>query len=49
MIQGKIYSSPGTPNLPEFRVEKNFPFANTGVDFAGPLYVKNVFGKESKM
>lgn len=43
-IQGKPFSSPAVPNLPEFRVEKSSAFANTGVDFAGPLYVKNVFG-----
>ena len=35
--------------LPGFRVENSYPFANTGVDFAGPLYMKNVFGGESKM
>lgn len=48
-IQGKPFSPPAAPSLPEFRVEKSFTFANTGVDFAGPLYVKNVFGGESKM
>ena len=48
-LQGKPFSPPAAPNLPEFRVEKSFAFANTGVDFAGPLYVKNVFGGESKM
>ena len=26
--------------LPEFRVKKSPPFANTGVNFAGPLYIK---------
>ena len=47
-IQGKPYSAPVAPGLPEFRVENSYPFANTGVDFAGPLYL-NVFGGESKM
>ena len=48
-IQGRPYSAPAVPDLPGFRVENSYPFANTGVDFAGPLYVKNVFGGESKM
>ena len=30
-------------SLPE---TAKFPFASTGVDFAGPLFVKSVFGKE---
>jgi len=29
-------------------MEKSVPFANSRVDFAGPLYVKNVFGGEGK-
>ena len=47
-VQGRPFVAPATPDLPQFRVEKSFPFANTGVDFAGPLYVKNVFGGEGK-
>ena len=27
--------------LPGFRVKRSSPFANTGVDFAGPLYIKD--------
>lgn len=30
-----------TPDLPEERVSDGPPFVNTGVDFAGPLYVQN--------
>lgn len=48
-VQGRPSAAPATPDLPQFRAEKSFPFANTAVDFAGPLYVKNVFGGESKM
>ena len=31
--------------MPEFRFTEGYPFAST-VDFAGPLFVKTVFGKE---
>ena len=32
--------------MPEFRFKEGYPFASTGVDFAGSLFVKTVFGKE---
>ena len=34
------YRPPPPPPLPPFRVKEEPPFACTGVDFAGPLYVK---------
>ena len=34
-----IYSPPLMPDLPPERVSEGPPFAITGVDFAGPLYV----------
>ena len=36
-------------NLPEFRVCSEYPFQSTGLDFAGPLYLRNVYGAESTM
>ena len=39
--EGKSVSSPPLPQLPEERVGEYPPFANTGVDFAGPLYIKS--------
>ena len=35
--EGKSVSSPPLPQLPEERVGEYPPFANTGIDFAGPL------------
>ena len=40
IVQWKTAISPETPKLPEFRVLCNHPFANIGVDYAGPLYFK---------
>ena len=34
------YSPPPPPPLPEFRVKQSFPFSVVGVDFAGPLMIK---------
>ena len=39
--EGKPYSAPAPPPLPAFRVEEAPPFSFTGVDFAGPLYVRS--------
>ena len=36
----KSYRPPDPPALPPYRVTEDYPFSYTGVDFAGPLYVK---------
>ena len=46
--QGKPYGDPPVAPLPEFRVKQVPPFANIGVDFAGPLYFKSENGKMEK-
>ena len=42
-LESKAFNSVETPPLPEFRVRQSFPFATTGVDYPGPLLVRQVF------
>ena len=44
-MEGKSYDYPMQPPLPDFPVSKDFAFTCTGIDYAGPLYVKNIYGK----
>ena len=41
----KPYASSLPPPLPEFRVTQSTPFAFTGLDYAGPLYLKGTGDK----
>ncbi len=45
--EGKPYRTPASPPLPEFRVKPEPPFTYTGVDFAGPLFVKTTDPEQS--
>ena len=36
----KAFSGPPSPSLPDFRVKASPPFTTTGVDYAGPLYLR---------
>lgn len=40
-FKGAAYHAPPPPPLPEFRVKEEPPFTFTGVDFAGPLYIRS--------
>ena len=40
-LEGPTCLIPPAPPLPEFRVREAPAFVYTGVDFAGPLYVKS--------
>ena len=48
-LQGRTYSSPPTPPLLAFRVSEEMAFSKLGVDFAGPLYVKNIYSSKGEM
>ncbi|KAL9961132.1 hypothetical protein ACROYT_G030023 [Oculina patagonica] len=45
-VEGAPYRPPPTPDLPMERVSLDPPFAHTGLDFIGPLYIH--IGKSSK-
>lgn len=45
--EGPHYQVPPPPPLPEFRVSEQPPFTFTGVDFAGPLYIRYPGSKET--
>ena len=47
-FEGNPYCAPPPPPLPPFRLEEAPPFTHTGVDFAGPLYVRQPDGTSSK-
>jgi len=38
--QGRTLKPPETPDLPSFRFEDSFSFCNVGLDYAGPLFVR---------
>lgn len=46
-VEGLPYRPPSLPDLPSYRVSEDPPFSNTGLDFAGPLYVKGLRNDES--
>jgi hypothetical protein len=48
-IEGMSYATPNAPPLPNFRLCDDFAFTNIGVDYAGPLYVKDIYAKSDDM
>ena len=49
MIHGKTALHPSISNLPSFRVVCNYAFENVGVDYAGPIYVRDNFSASKEM
>ena len=47
-IMGKAYDTTYAPPLPPFRVSDDAAFSQLGVDFAGPLYVRDVYGNSKQ-
>ena len=45
---GKAYDSPHAPPLPPLCVSDDAAFSQIGIDFAGPLYVRNMYGNEKQ-
>ncbi|KAK3750791.1 hypothetical protein QZH41_006585 [Actinostola sp. cb2023] len=48
-VIGKACEGPPAPPLPQFRVSDDPAFSKIGVDYAGPLFVKNIYGKGTEM
>ena len=46
-VQGKVLRPPPTPALHEYRVCAEFPFEVSSFDFAGPLFVEDIYSKSS--
>ena len=42
-MEGKHYDYSEAPSLPDFRVQKEFCFSYCGIDYARPLFVKNIY------
>ena len=47
-LDGPPFKSQEAAQLPPFRACQSFPFANTGVDYAGPFLVKQVYDNDEK-
>ena len=47
-FQAKPFRPPLAPPLPAFRVQESPPFYHTGLDFAGPLYVRDTVAADSR-
>jgi len=48
-VEGLAYPKPITCDLPDFRVIGGRTFLTAGVDFAGPVFVKDVYSLDATM
>ena len=49
LVMRKFIVLPKTPGLPNFRVNCSFVFENVRVDFAGQLYVKDIYSRNENL
>ena len=49
LVKGKFIVPQKTPNLPDFRVNCSFVLESVGVDFAGPLYLKDIYSRNENL
>ena len=48
IVQGKTLLPPSTAKLPEYRLYFEYHFENVGLDYAGPLFTRDIFGNSGK-
>ncbi|XP_028416184.1 uncharacterized protein LOC114539807 [Dendronephthya gigantea] len=48
-LEGPPYGNPEAPPLPEFRLSNELAFSKIGVDYAGPMYVKDMYSQSKDM
>ena len=48
-ITGKPLVGPAPPDLPDYRVSYEFAWQNIGIDYAGPVYVKDIYSSDQTM
>ncbi|XP_066933725.1 uncharacterized protein [Clytia hemisphaerica] len=46
--EGKPYGYPNEPSLPRERVTANYAYENMGIDYLGPVYVKDIYAKNNE-
>ena len=46
-IEGKTYIYPDSPSLPVARLSESPPFTFTGLDYAGPVHVRNMYNSST--
>ena len=46
--EGKPYGYPNEPALPRERVAANYAFQNMGIDYLGPVYVKDIYANSNE-
>ena len=45
IVQGKTLLPPSSVKLPKYRLYFEYPFENVGLDYARPLFTRDIFGK----